>query len=166
MKTPIFLCLFGVGCLTSIGHAVAADDKIEHFEKKIRPVLASHCLECHGPHKAESNLRLDHISFLSGEGAYGPVLIPGEPENSSLFVSLTHANEDLMMPLERDKLAESVVKDFRQWIAEGAVWPTEPVPSGVIETFDIAAQAAFALDLADTTTATCGTRAGRKLAAW
>ena len=116
------------------------DERLEFFEKRIRPVLAAHCYECHGPKKSESDLRVDHISFLKREGEYGRVLVPGEPLESGVFVSLTHANEDLMMPHERDKLAANVIADIKRWIEDGARWPDEPAPGGTAEKFDLAAR--------------------------
>ncbi len=129
---------FSCICLFAFAPAIYANDRLEFFETRIRPTLASHCLECHGPQKAESDLRLDHISFLTAEGSYGPVLVPGQPKQSSLYVSLTHANKDLMMPLEREKLAERVIADFEKWIVDGAFWPNEPIPAAVTEKFDLA----------------------------
>ena len=41
-------------------HLIAwAEDGVEFFEKKIRPVLSEHCYECHGPKKQKAGLRLD-----------------------------------------------------------------------------------------------------------
>ena len=31
----------------------------DYFELKVRPVLAAHCWECHGPNKQKAGLRLD-----------------------------------------------------------------------------------------------------------
>jgi hypothetical protein len=118
---------------TSLG-----DERLEFFEKRIRPVLAAHCFECHGPEKAESDLRLDHIFYLKREASEGVVLVSGEPNTSRLYLSLTHRDQDLTMPLDRDKLADDVIADFRQWIQDGAVWPEEPLPDGADEEFDLA----------------------------
>lgn len=120
--------------------SIFASEQIEFFEKKIRPILATHCYECHGTEKAESDLRLDHISFLQREGVYGKVLVPGKPDESSLFISLTHQDEDLKMPFERDQLDKSTIADFNQWIKQGAVWPEEDAPVAKAELFDLAAR--------------------------
>src|SRR5687768_13575436 len=37
--------------------AISAED-LEFFEKKIRPLLAANCFECHGEKKQEAGLRL------------------------------------------------------------------------------------------------------------
>ncbi|MEE2641319.1 MAG: PSD1 and planctomycete cytochrome C domain-containing protein [Planctomycetota bacterium] len=114
-----------------------AQDRELFFETRIRPVLAEHCHECHGAEKSESDLRLDHISFLQTEGNYGTVLKPGKPEASTLFTSLAHTHKDLKMPEDRAKLPEQVVADFRKWIQEGAYWPEEPVARNPNGKFDL-----------------------------
>lgn len=116
---------------------VHSDERLEFFESRIRPILAEHCYECHGPQVAESELRLDHGSFLFAEGAYGTVVVAGEARESALFLSLTHKDDSLLMPFEQDKLPEGVVEDFRKWIEDGAFWPDEPVPGDVVEHFDL-----------------------------
>ncbi len=113
------------------------DADLEFFEKRIRPVLASNCYECHGPDKQESDLRVDHRSFLIAEGNFGPVVVPGAPGQSQLFVSLTHETEDLRMPLDRERLPDGVIADFRRWIEQGAAWPEEDVPVGKADEFDL-----------------------------
>jgi hypothetical protein len=44
-----------------VGEAAAKPDPaaVDFFEAKVRPVLAAHCWECHGPDKQKSGLRLD-----------------------------------------------------------------------------------------------------------
>ena len=38
---------------------------IEHFEKRVRPLLAERCWKCHGPETARSGLRLDSAKGLA-----------------------------------------------------------------------------------------------------
>jgi len=51
----------------------------EFFESKIRPVLASECIECHGPEKQKGGLRLDFRDGWKAGGDSGAVLVPGKP---------------------------------------------------------------------------------------
>ena len=110
------------------GH-LNAEEKAEFFENKIRPVLATHCFACHGLNKQESELRVDHISFLTKKGFYGIPVTPGNPEQSTILSAMKHIG-DLQMPEGKPKLPESVIADFQQWITDGAFWPTEPVAKG------------------------------------
>ena len=49
----------------SLGMAQAADPKgIEFFEKRVRPLLADQCYECHGEKKQKGGLRLDSAAAV------------------------------------------------------------------------------------------------------
>ncbi len=124
--------------------ASGADDprfaKLEFFEKRIRPVLAEHCVECHGPDAQESGLRVDHISFLTASASFGRPVVVGKPETSTLLIALEQSDPELKMPMDQPKLPPNVIADFRQWIIEGAAWPDESVPRTAIDEsgFDLA----------------------------
>ena len=113
---------------------------LEFFEKRIRPVLATHCTSCHGPERQESSLRLDTRSSLLKGGRSGPVVMPGQPRNSRLYQAVTYRDPHLKMP-PPGPLPPSVIEDIRAWIEAGAPWPeAEPAPiSGASdEGFDLA----------------------------
>lgn len=95
------------------------------FEEQIRPILASHCLSCHGPSKQESNLRLDTRSAILAGGDSGPAVVPHKPDESSLIEALKY--ESFEMPPE-GQLQEPVIGRFETWIAHGAVWPENDAP--------------------------------------
>ena len=57
----------------------------EFFEKKIRPVLAEQCLDCHNSINEKSGgLALDWSQPLRREGL-GKLIIPGDPDKSLLI---------------------------------------------------------------------------------
>src|SRR5690242_5684760 len=71
--------------LASCGATYAADATIspadrEFFESKVRPVLANHCFECHGPTKQKAGLRLDSRAAVLKGGESGLAVVPGKPE--------------------------------------------------------------------------------------
>ena len=102
---------------------VAAD--AEHFEKHIRPLLATKCVKCHGEHKQEGGLRLDTREALLKGGESGPALAPGKPSESLMLEALRY--ESFEMP-PGGQLPESAVEPVAAWIAAGAPWPaTGPV---------------------------------------
>jgi len=111
--------------LLVIGSSPAADPA--HFEAKIRPVLVANCYECHSVEsgKAKGGLRLDDREAVLRGGDSGPALVPGKPEESLLLAAIRHDDPDLEMPPRKDRLSETILKDFAQWIAEGAVDPRE-----------------------------------------
>jgi mono/diheme cytochrome c family protein len=105
------------------GPAQAAPDSaaLESFEKKIRPLLATHCWKCHGSEKVKGGLRLDTAQGLARGGEMGPVVLPGKPEESLVIRAVRHAG-DLKMP-PSGKLKEQEISDLAAWIKSGAVWP-------------------------------------------
>lgn len=106
-------------------------EQIEFFESRIRPILAQECYECHSEAtKAKGGLLLDTRSGWEKGGDSGAaVVLPGNPEKSLLLQSIAHEIEDLQMPKAGAKLEESVLADFRKWIADGAVDPRDVPPS-------------------------------------
>src|SRR6185369_11863313 len=87
------------------------------FEKDIRPILKTHCFECHGEGeklKGGLDLRLRRLILQGGDD--GPVLVPGKPDRSLLF-KLVHNGE---MPKRDKKLNREQVALIKHWIATGA----------------------------------------------
>ena len=122
MHALIAAPLFAAGPLA----ARAADrDDIALFENRVRPVLAAHCLKCHGASKQESGLRLDSKSLASKGGDRGPAIVPGDPEHS-LLVQAARRSGDLKMPPD-ESLKPDEVAGLVEWIRHGAAWPAEAV---------------------------------------
>jgi hypothetical protein len=92
------------------------------FETRIRPVLATDCLPCHGGKKTESGLKVDSREALLHGGDRGPAIVVGEPDKSLLVRAIGHADQELKMPPKRHLPAEAQVA-FAEWIAKGAFWP-------------------------------------------
>jgi hypothetical protein len=109
----------------------AADSADEFFEKKIRPILEEHCLECHSPkHKVKGGLRLDSASGWRQGGDSGPALIPGNPDQSLLLRAVRYREKDLQMP-PRKKLAAADIAALESWVQSGARDPRIAQPAGI-----------------------------------
>jgi hypothetical protein len=120
---PMVLCLGAVP-------ARAMSPDAEFFERRIRPVLVAHCFRCHSStlEAIKGDLALDTKAGLEKGGMLGPVIVPGKPAESLLFVALSYTDPGLAMP-PSGKLSDSVIADFEQWIARGAVDPRiDPAP--------------------------------------
>ena len=118
----------------AIQAAESAPDResIDFFERSIRPILASHCHECHGSKKQEAGLRLDTRDAVMAGGDSGPAIIPGEPEKSRLVTAIHYGN-DLQMPPD-GKLEKEQIAALSNWVKLGAPWPASeqvvrPVPA-------------------------------------
>ncbi len=101
--------------------------QLEFFEAKVRPVLAAHCLSCHGPEKQKSGLRLDSRSAILAGGETGPVFNAVDPESSAL-IEVVNYSGDVQMP-PKGKLKDEQVQALRQWVKMGAPWPESIKPT-------------------------------------
>lgn len=144
MASParIFLASFLLCSLPSglQGAESFPQEQLDFFEKKIRPVLAEHCYECHSAtsKKLKASLLLDtRAGHLEG-GDSGPALVPGDPEESLLIEVIRYEDPDMEMP-PKSKLPDEIIADFEKWVKTGAAWPDEkaPVAAGPSNSFDL-----------------------------
>ncbi len=98
-----------------------AADPVEHFETKVRPVLAKNCYGCHAK-TAMAGLRLDSGEALQKGGRSGPAVVPGQPEASLLWQVVAHRHEKWKMP-PTGPLAPAEVEAIAEWVRQGAVFP-------------------------------------------
>ena len=94
------------------------------FEKQVKPVLESACLSCHGEKKPKGELQLNtHEALLEGS-EYGKVVVPGKPEESTLYTTtILPADADEVMPPKGELLTNDQANALKEWIAAGAKWP-------------------------------------------
>src|SRR5712691_9093999 len=105
--------------------AQQANEKIEFFESRIRPVLATNCFACHTDSKL-GGLRVDSRVALLGGGKSGPAIVLGHPEDSLLIKAVTQVDPQLKMPMSGNKLKDNEIADLKYWIQTmAAFWPTE-----------------------------------------
>lgn len=95
------------------------------FTRQIAPLLLQRCVECHGPHKQEGDLRLDQRALVFPDGKNDEwVVQPGKPDDSELLRRvLLPVGDDDVMPAKGEPLTQAQQALLRQWIAEGAEWP-------------------------------------------
>ncbi len=109
--------------------------QVEFFEKRIRPLFANHCYECHGgdPDKIKGELRLNTHAGLQKGGVSGPVIVPGNPAESRLFQAVQGKAHDLeRMPSQKagkDPLTPAEIAALEEWIRLGAPDPRTDGPA-------------------------------------
>src|SRR5262249_39876298 len=113
------LCV-GVWLLPPATPAALADGPLppaaqaEFFEKSVRPILATHCLECHGPEKPKADLRLDSRTAMMTGGASGPAVVPGKPADSLLIQAVQYTGQPRMPP--NGKLKPAQIAALPAWV--------------------------------------------------
>lgn len=106
--------------------ALWATESSDHFEMRVRPVLAKHCYSCHSASRMGGlDLTKKDVAYKGGNS--GPAIQPGKPDESLLFQVVNHTHAKLKMP-PTGKLAEGEIAALRDWIRDGAVWPDKPMP--------------------------------------
>jgi mono/diheme cytochrome c family protein len=118
-----FFPLLALGLLALVWAApspvLAADLQ---FNKDIRPILAEHCLACHGPGKKNGGLRLDQPEAAYKGGKSGePAVVGGKPEKSQLIERLhTDVESERMPPASTKKVLTDREKGLlKEWVKQG-----------------------------------------------
>ncbi|HVX13712.1 MAG TPA: PSD1 and planctomycete cytochrome C domain-containing protein [Pirellulales bacterium] len=110
--------------------SAATPEEIAFFEKSVRPVLIERCQKCHGPEKQEAGLRLDRRDAALKGGDSGAVIVPAEPDKSSLITAIRYQG-DIQMP-PAGKLPDAELAALTAWVKMGAPWPEDQGSGGAI----------------------------------
>ena len=105
------------------------EEDLAFFEKRIRPVLADSCYECHSAEAkiVKGGLLLDTREGIRKGGDSGPAVVPGSVKESLLLDAVRYENKELQMPPPKHggKLPYEVLLDLQHWVERGAVDPRE-----------------------------------------
>lgn len=115
--------------VASAGAVDPAD--LEFFEKKIRPILADRCYECHAAeHKIKAGLRLDHTAGWLEGGDSGAAVIPGNVEASPLIKAVRYSGLDFEAMPPKSALPKEEIALLEEWVKRGAPAPAAAAGSG------------------------------------
>ena len=81
------------------------------------PLLKARCLKCHGPIKPKGKLNLSSPRSLARGGSSGPVVVPGNLDESTLWDLVS---SDEMPPKPEEPLSADEKGLLRRWIEQGA----------------------------------------------
>ncbi|MBX9791849.1 MAG: PSD1 and planctomycete cytochrome C domain-containing protein [Pirellulales bacterium] len=108
--------------------ADAIESEPVDYAAHIKPLLASHCVACHGVLKQEGGLRLDTAKLAITGGDSGSAIVPGDPAASRLIERVTAADPAERMPQDREPLEPAQITRLRRWIELGAPAPADERP--------------------------------------
>jgi hypothetical protein len=106
------------------GKPTAAAD-VEFYERKIRPLLAAKCYECHAQSakRPEAGLLLDTSAGVRRGGENGPLVDPQKPAGG-LLLDVVRYNADIQMPPE-GKLSAAEIALLEEWVRRGLPLPAD-----------------------------------------
>jgi hypothetical protein len=108
---------------------LAGGDGSVDYTRDVKPLLAKHCVGCHGAAKPKGNLRLDTAAEALKGGRGGPAVVPGKAGESPLILAVLGEGDTERMPLKRPPLSASQIETLRTWVDAGAKAPGDEKPS-------------------------------------
>lgn len=122
-RTVFVLGFFVSVCSVCGADKPASSGDLEHFERKIRPLLLKHCVECHSSESepVHGGLKLDSYTALIDGGDSGPAIDRSNP-NASLILEVVRYDHDIQMP-PKGKLSEREIAELTKWVINGAPMP-------------------------------------------
>jgi hypothetical protein len=89
------------------------------YEKDVRPLLQTNCLNCHGgTAKIKGGLRLSSRADLLKGGDSGAAIDLEKPDGSRLLKAISYADDDLKMP-PKGKLSAAQIETLTKWVRRG-----------------------------------------------
>jgi hypothetical protein len=103
----------------SLSGAAVNETDADFFEKRVRPLLTEHCLECHSAEKkVKGGLRLDFEGGWRAGGDSGAAMVPGDVDASLLVKVVRYEDVDLQMPPRR-KMSAGEIGVIEEWVRRG-----------------------------------------------
>ncbi|MGH9361293.1 MAG: c-type cytochrome domain-containing protein, partial [Thermoanaerobaculia bacterium] len=101
----------------------AAEGEVD-FARDIQPIIAKHCIKCHGPDEQESGFRLDSREAALKGGDVGKGIVPGKSAESPLIRYVSGVDKEITMPPEGEgePLNPKQIGLLRAWIDQGVKW--------------------------------------------
>jgi hypothetical protein len=108
------------------------------YLREVRPILAQHCFQCHGPDEAarKGKLRLDLKEHALALREGRPILAPGNLQDSLVWERVNSDDDGRRMPPKgkAEPLTAKQIATIKAWIEQGAKWedhwslllPTKP----------------------------------------
>lgn len=99
-------------------------DSLHVYADIVKPILKQKCFSCHNEGKQKGGLLMSTTAGLMAGGDYGPIVVPGDVEDSKLIKRIhLPLNDDNHMPPEgRKQLSDNEILLLEWWVDEGATF--------------------------------------------
>ncbi len=122
---PMKIChtlLLGILSFHTV-HAAPEEAKVD-FVSQVKPLLTSKCVNCHHAGALFGELNLENRAMAFKKRVNGPVILPGKPDSSALYMVLKMPPKNpKAMPPNGHRITDKEVNLIYDWIKQGAAWP-------------------------------------------
>ena len=102
-------------------------EKERFFVADVKPILEQNCLACHATNANPSRMNLSTPEALHGARGGKKFIVPGRPEESLVITAVSRkGGHPKVMPAMDLSLTEDQIAILKEWIQEGANWPSGP----------------------------------------
>lgn len=99
--------------------------KTVDFLTEVKPILETHCVICHNRKALQDRHSFETRKLLLKGDDKGPIIAPGNPGASRLLTAITSPEfHEQAMPPVGSRISEDEIGTLKQWILEGAEWPS------------------------------------------
>lgn len=92
----------------------------------VQEILRQHCTSCHNEDQPRADLVLTSLDKILAGSASGPVVVPGDPQASPLYLLAAHL-ESPKMPPNKPRLSQRELTKISKWISTGSLQGTSPL---------------------------------------
>jgi mono/diheme cytochrome c family protein len=127
----ILAVLLFFGTLTAYFAGKSSAAESVDYVRDVKPILAKHCVNCHGPQKQRAGLRLDSAKAILEGGNSGASLVPGKSGESLLILALIGSDQvKPMPPKDQPRVPAEQIAILKAWIDSGAKAPATETVGG------------------------------------
>ena len=124
LSSPALIALAWTLSPTGLTGAAGSAQDGPDYAAEIATIFEQRCVECHGPDREESGLRLDLFPrVLRGGDSGEPGVVAGAAARSEVLRRVTTEDEFEVMPPAGERLSDADAALLRRWIDAGAYGP-------------------------------------------
>ena len=98
--------------------AETSDKLLDVGYDSVQEILRQHCTSCHNEDQPRADLVLTSLDKILAGSASGPVVVPGNPQASPLYLLAAHL-ESPKMPPNKPRLSQRELTKLSKWISTG-----------------------------------------------
>src|SRR5262245_20458833 len=110
-----------LGVLIAAPHAPAQEKKAAEkvtYEQHVQPIVTQRCGRCHDEEKMKSGFVATTYAGVIAGSSGGAVVVAGEPDESVLYLAITHKRTPTMPP-GNNKIPDAEIEVIKKWIEGG-----------------------------------------------